>query len=189
MSIIDAIKARSSNGIMTDAAVSPEKIKQLLDAAVCTPVHHNTKPWRFLVIQGAGRQLLSDIMVQYYDKIRPDSEEPKAIALRDKLSKKPFRSPIIIAVAAAKPEGEKAIMRENVASVIAACQNILLAAPELGLSAFWRTGSFMYEPDTVSALGFEEGAKLVGLMYLGHPKREMQPKARETSDGYVRWLD
>ena len=181
MSIIDAIKARSSNGIMTDAAVSPEKIKQLLDAAVCTPVHHNTKPWRFLVIQGAGRQLLSDIMVQH-------SEDSKTIAQRQKLSQKAFRSPVIIAVAAAKPDDEKIRMIENVASAVAACQNILLAAPELGLSAFWRTGSFMYAPETASALGFEGGAELVGLIYLGYPKREMPPKSRETSEAYVRWL-
>lgn len=189
MSIIDAIKVRSSNGIMTDAAVSPEKIKQLLDAAVCTPVHHNAKPWRFLVIQGAGRQILSDIMVQHSGKIISDPEDPKNIALRRKLSQKAFRSPVIIAVAAAKPDGEKILMIENVASAVAACQNILLAAPELGLTAFWRTGSFMYESDTVSALGFDEGTELVGLIYLGYPKREMPPKCREASDAYVRWLE
>ncbi|MCF6215520.1 MAG: nitroreductase [Emcibacter sp.] len=189
MSIIDAIKARSSNGIMTDTAVSLAHIKQLLDAAVCTPVHHNAKPWRFLVIQGAGRQTLSDIMVQHLDKRISDPKEPRNIALRQKLSQKAFRSPVIIAVAAAKPDGEKILMIENVASAVAACQNILLAAPELGLSAFWRTGSFMYAPDTVSALGFEGGAELVGLIYLGYPKREMRPKPRETSDPYVRWLE
>ena len=188
MSVIDAIKTRSSNGIMTDKAVSPEKIRQILDAAVCTPVHHNAKPWRFLVIQGEGRQVLGDIMVQHLTKTMSDPEESKAIALRDKLSKKPFRSPVIIAVAAAKPDGEKILMIENVASAVAACQNILLAAPALGLSAFWRTGSFMYASETVSALGFEGGTELVGLIYLGYPKREMPPKPREPSDAYVRWL-
>jgi len=189
MSIIEAIKTRNSNSIMTDAAVAPAQIKQILDAAVCTPVHHNTNPWRFLVIRGEGRHFLSDIMVNHLEKNMSDPEEPKNIALRDKLRKKPFRSPVIIAVAAARPDDKKAMMIENVASAIAACQNILLAAPELGLSAFWRTGSFMYEPDTAAALGFEEGAELVGLMYLGHPKKQMRPKSRATSDGYVRWLE
>jgi len=192
MSVIEAIKTRSSCAIMSDRDVAQEHIRKILDAAVCTPVHRATNPWRFLVIQGAGRHKLGDIMAERLktDMIQ-NKENPldeKNIQLLKKIREKPFRAPAIIAAAAAKPHVPKALMKENVASVSAACQNILLAASELGLSAIWRTGGLTYDPKTVEALGFDTGSELVGFIYLGHPIKAVRPKVRETSEIFTRWM-
>lgn len=188
MSVIEAIKTRNSNAFMTDQPVDPDLIRQILDAAVCGPNHYRTKPWRFLVITGEGRKRLGDFMA---DRMIPDMVEPDSpdnLAFLAKIRKKPLRAPVIIVAGAAKSDLEKALVIEDVAAVSAACQNILLAADELGLSAMWRTGSMTYAQDTVDYLGFDPETKLVGFIYLGYPRKDMPPKPRETSEIFTRWM-
>ncbi|MBL4894355.1 MAG: nitroreductase [Emcibacter sp.] len=189
MSIIAAIKNRNSNAFMSDREVDPDLIRQILDAAVCTPVHYRTDPWRFLVIRGAGRKKLGDVMAAHLAKGMSDPDSPKNIELRDKMRKKSFRAPVIIVAGAARTDCAKGLMVEDVASVSVSCQNILLAAEELGLSAFWRTGSLTYAEDTVQALGFDKDTALAGFIYLGYPAKEMPPKPRPTSEAFTRWMN
>jgi len=189
MSVIEAIKNRNSGTIMLDRDIDPALIKQILDAAVCSPVHLRTNPWRFLVIRGAGRQRLGDYMAW---RLRGDMAEPDSPRDRryiDKIRRKAFRAPVIIVAAAAKSQNPQAMMREDVASVAAACQNILLAASELGLNAIWRTGDMTYDPATVDFLGFEAGTEIVGFIYLGHPGQKPGSKERPTSEAFTRWLE
>jgi len=189
MSVIEAIKNRNSSAMMSEEDVDPILIREILDAAVCSPVHLRTNPWRFLVIRGAGRQRLGDYMARRLmgDMAEPDS--PRNRRYLDKIRRKAFRAPVIIAAAAAKAQNPQAIMREDVASVAAACQNILLAASELGLNAIWRTGDMTYDPATVDFLGFEAGTELVGFIYLGHPGQKPVSKERPTSEAFIRWLE
>ncbi|MCF6196117.1 MAG: nitroreductase [Emcibacter sp.] len=189
MSIIDAIKNRNSHALMSEQDIDPAVIRRLLDAAVCVPVHHRTDPWRFLVIRGAGRAKLGDVMAAHLAKDMDDPDSPKNTKFLDKIRKKPFRAPVIIAVAAAKSDCKQALMVEDVAAVSASCQNILLAAADMGLAAIWRTGGFTYAADTAQALGFDEDTQLVGFIYLGHPAKEIRQKERPSAEKFTRWLD
>ncbi|MBL4802611.1 MAG: nitroreductase [Emcibacter sp.] len=189
MSIIEAIKSRNSNAFMSEQDVDPGLIRQILDAAVCTPVHYCTNPWRFLVIQGEGRKKLGDVMAAHFAKGMDEPDSAENLVLLEKMRKKAFRAPVIIVVAAAKSDIKKAKMVEDVASVSAACQNILLASAELGLSAIWRTGGMTYVEDTAASLGFEEDSLLAGFIYLGYPLKEMPPKPRPTSEAFTRWMN
>lgn len=189
MSVIDAIKKRNSNAFMSDREVTADLIREILDAAVCTPVHYRTNPWRFLVIQGQGRHRLGDFMANRMAGGLDDPDSPENIAQLDKMRKKPLRAPVIIVAGAAKSiDCPKAVMVEDVASVSAACQNILLAADELGLSAIWRTGAMTYEAETADFLGFDKDTELVGFIYLGYASKDMPPKPRETAESFTRWL-
>ena len=189
MSIIEAIKTRNSNAFMSTDDIDPELIRKILDAAVCSPVHYMTNPWRFLVISGEGRKRLGEVMAEHMALGMADPDSTENIKFLDKIRKKPFRAPVIIVVGAAKPEIPKAKMIENVASVAAACQNILLAASALGLSAIWRTGGMTYAEDTAGSLGFDDGTDLVGFIYLGYAAKDMPSKPRQTAEDYTRWLD
>ncbi|MCF8475261.1 MAG: nitroreductase [Emcibacter sp.] len=189
MSVIEAIKKRNSSAFMAEDDVDNDLIRQILDAAVCTPVHYKTNPWRFLVIRGEGRHKLGNFMADRLAKEMDDPSSDKNIRFLDKIRKKALRAPIIIVAAAAKSDCKDAMMVEDIASVSAACQNILLSADELGLSAIWRTGSLAYDPRTVSFLGFDRGTEIVGFIYLGHPLKEIGSKPRETSGKYTRFLE
>ncbi len=190
MSVIEAIKQRNSNAFMSDREVPEQLIREILDAAVCTPAHYRTNPWRFLVIRGAGRNRFGDFMA---DRLIPGMEDPASpenVAYLNKIRKKPLRAPVIIAAGAAKSlDCPKALMVEDVAAVSAACQNILLAADALGLSAIWRTGSLAYDRDTVAFLGFAPDTELVGFVYLGYAAKNMPPKPRESAAQFTRWMD
>lgn len=189
MSVIEAIKGRNSMPFLSDEDVPQEKLIQILDAAVCTPVHYHTDPWRFLVIRGEGRNRFGDFMAERMRQSLPDPECPENEAFLAKIRKKPLRAPIIVAVGAAKSDMPKAMQVEDVASAAVACQNILLAAEELGLGGIWRTGGLTYGEDTVDFLGFEAGTKLVGFLYLGYPKRDLPPKDRKTAENFTRYME
>lgn len=193
MSIIEAIKTRNSSALMSEKDVDPELIRQILDAAVCTPVHHRTNPWRFLVIRGEGRKKLGKVMADHLARgiarNKDDPESPKNVKFLARIRKKSLRAPVIIVVAAAKSDNQQALMVEDVATVSASCQNILLAASSLGLNAIWRTGGLAYSEDTVHSLGFGRDTELVGFIYLGHPAKDMPPKVRQTSENFTRWMD
>ncbi|PCI34410.1 MAG: nitroreductase [Alphaproteobacteria bacterium] len=188
MPIIEAIKSRNSNAFMSGEDIDPDLIRKILDAAVCSPVHYMTNPWRFLVISGDGRKRLGAVMADHMARGMTDPDSTDNKKLLDKIRKKPFRAPVIIVAGAAKPIIPKAKMIENVASVTAACQNILLAASALGLSAIWRTGGMTYAEDTAGLLGFEDDTELVGFIYLGYASKDMPPKPRPTSEDFTHWL-
>jgi len=189
MSILETIQNRASTPFVQDRPVPEDLIKKLLDAAVCTPVHYKSNPWRFVVIRGAARERFGEFMAERARKAmaEPDSAENKAKL--EKLKSKPLRAPLIIVAAAIKPALDKVVMKENVASVAVACQNILLCARELGLGGIWRTGSLTYDTDTVDFLGLDEGSELLGFLYLGYPEKSCPPKKREKADGYTSWMD
>tara|TARA_B100001939_G_scaffold348229_1_gene374502 strand:- start:43 stop:615 length:573 start_codon:yes stop_codon:yes gene_type:complete len=189
MSVITAIRTRRSNPFVQERDVSKELIERILDAAVCTPVHYNTNPWRFLVIRGEGRARLGSYMAQCFAAEQDNPDSPEVRQKMETLAAKPFRAPVIIVVAAARSDHPKALMAENVASASVACQNILLAAEELGLACIWRTGSFAYNDRMRHLLGFEEGTQIVGFMYLGHPVRPLPPAERPPAESFTRWLE
>ncbi|WP_321389405.1 nitroreductase [Emcibacter sp.] len=189
MSVIDAIKKRRSNGMIEQREVPRELIEKLLDAAVCTPVHYNTSPWRFQVLTGEARNRLGKYMAQCFVENQADPEAPAVQAKIPVIEKKALRAPVIIVVAAAKSDDPRAIVEEDVASATVSCQNILLAAEELGLACIWRTGAFTYGDRMRELLGFDEGTRLTGFMYLGYPKKQPPQVERPTSDEFTQWLD
>lgn len=189
MSIFESIKNRVSIPFLQEKEIPENEVRALLDAAVCTPVHYKANPWRFLVIRGEGRQRFGDFMAERAAKAMSDPDSSDNQAKLAKLRTKPLRAPVIIVAGAAKPELAKVVMKENVAAVAAACQNILICAQEKGLGAIWRTGGLTYDPDTVDYLGFDEGTELVGFIYLGYPEKACPPKKRENASGYTRWMD
>ena len=105
------------------------------------------------------------------------------------IEKKALRAPVIIVTAAARSTDPRAIVEEDVASATVSCQNILLAAEELGLACIWRTGAFTYGDRMRELLGFEEGTKLTGFMYLGYPAKQPAAVERPGSEDYTEWFD
>jgi len=188
MSVIKTIKSRVSNPLIDDSPISDDLITEILDTAVCTPVHYNTNPWRFLILQGDARKRFGDFLAARAADQMDDTSTSQNQAKLEKIRNKPLRALVIIVVGAAKSSNPKARMVEDVASVNVACQNILLAAQELELAAIWRTGAMTYDDKVVEYLGFEENTQLVGFIYIGQPQRMTKPKKRKSSSEFTRWM-
>ncbi len=185
MDLFEAIHQRQSISRVKADPVRRELIEQLLSAAVQAPNHHKVRPWRFVVLQGAARERLGEVMAQSLQARRPE-------ATADDLQKerlKPLRAPVVIAVGVDKPAFAKVSEIENVAATSAAIENLLLTAHALGLGAMWRTGPAATDAAVKAFLGFAPDQHLIGFVYVGHPETPPAPPQRPSFEDRTVWLD
>src|SRR5690348_4197954 len=95
-SVLDIIRSRRSIGKMTGQRPTREQIEALLEAATHAPNHHNTQPWRFIVLAGNARaelgQVMQEALLTRLDALPPE----KAEALLAKERSKLLRAPVVI---------------------------------------------------------------------------------------------
>ncbi len=126
MELSIALQTRISVSKVKADDLPRETIQKLLEAGNQAPNHHRVRPWRFIVLTGAARRSLGNVMAASQRDRRPDLPEDAY----EKTRSLPLRAPVMIAVGVDQPEpGTNIIEIENVAAASAACQNILLAAP------------------------------------------------------------
>lgn len=185
MDVIEAIHERTSITRFSTQPVEREKIEQLLDAGAQAPNHYKVRPWRFVVMSGAGRERLGEVMAEVFRRKFPNVP-PEALV---KERAKPLRSPVVIAVGVDKPAEPKVLEIENICAAAAACENILIAAEALGLGGHWRTGDAARDPDIKRFLGFHEEQPLIAFLYVGYPEVPPVPTARPGYEDRTRWLE
>ena len=189
MDTIEAIHTRQSISKVRPDPVPRAVIEKLLSAAVQAPNHYKVRPWRFVVLTGKAREKLGEVMAQaFLDKL-PDLPPDVREKALEKERSKPLRSPVLIAVGVDKPTESKVIEIENVCATAAACQNLLLAAHEMGLAAKWRTGDPARNPKVKQFLGFEPDQHLIAFLYIGHPEFEPDPVERPSFEDRTKWMD
>jgi len=189
MEVLEAIHTRQSIGKVKPDPVPREWIEKLLSAAVQAPNHYKVRPWRFVVLTGAARERLGDVMAKVFLEKYPDLSPDLLATALEKERSKPLRSPVLIAVGVDKPSEPRVIEIENICATAAACQNILLAAHALGLAAKWRTGEAAREPQIKQFLGFEPDQHLIAFLYIGYPEFEPPPPDRPSFEGNTTWMD
>lgn len=185
MDAIEAIHKRQSIKKFSSQPVERDKIRQLLDAGAQAPNHYKVRPWRFVVLEGAARGRLGDVMAEVFQRKFPDLP-PEAL---QKERAKPLRSPVIIAVGVDEPGEPKVLEIENICAAAAACENILVAATAIGLGGHWRTGGPARDPDIKRFLGFSEKQPLIAFLYIGYPEVELPAPVRPGYEERTRWLE
>lgn len=185
MEVFDAIRTRQSIGKVKSDPIPRELIERMLASAAHAPNHHKVRPWRFVVLTGAARERLGEVMA---DSLRARDPNTTDEALtRERL--KPLRAPVLIAAGVDKPSLAKAVEIENVCAVAAAAQNMLLAAHALGLGAIWRTGPAAYDAGVKTFLGFTPDQHLIGFIYIGYLEADPAPPARPSHEDRTTWLE
>ena len=162
MDTLQTIQTRHSNGKIKAEIVSRDVIERLLNAAVQAPNHYKVRPWRFVVLTGDARNRLGEILAQSLKARFPQLNDDAL----DKERAKPLRSPVLIAVGVDKPSESKVLEIENICAAAAACENILLAAHDLGLAGKWRTGDAARDPLVKKFLGFAEDQHIISFLYI-----------------------
>ena len=79
--------------------------------------------------------------------------------------------------------------QELIEATACAAQNFFLSAHAAGLAAYWSSPPLIYTTEFTTWLGLAEGARCLGLFYLGWPKAEWRAPAgtREAMEAKVRW--
>lgn len=185
METLSAIHSRFSVPEVSPEVVPRGLIEQLLSAAVQAPNHYRVRPWRLVVLTGEARGRLGDVMAASFQHRFPDSE-PKAL---DKERGKPLRAPVLIAVGVDAPDDPRVIEIENICAAAAACQNILLAAHELGLAVQWRTGDAVRDPLVKEFLGFKPEQKVIAFLYIGFPAHPLASYERPGFGERTVWME
>lgn len=185
MDTLTAIHTRQSISKVKEDAVPRELIEKLLSAAVQAPNHHRNRPWRFVVLTGAGRERLGDVMAQALARRNPDAPDTALEVER----KRPLRAPVLVVVSVVKPADEKIVEIEDVCAGAAAVQNMLLAAHHLGLGAMWRTGPAAFDPLVKEFLGFAPDQHLLAFVYVGYAEGEPAALERPSFEEFTAWME
>lgn len=189
MDILEGIRTRKSIGKVKSDPIDKHQIETLLTLATRAPNHHHTEPWRFFVMMGEGRAILGEAYTKIaLEKLDSPSEEQKA-TVADAQQAKARRAPVVIAVAVSFQSENDIEQKEDRAATHAAIQNILLGAHGMGLGAIWRTGAPAYHPYMKDAFRLKENEEMVGLIYIGQPDRDPEPKPRKPFSEVTKWLE
>ena len=185
MDAIEAIFTRQSVKNVRPDPVPRALIEKLLAAGAQAPNHHKVRPWRFVVLTGAARAKLGEVMAQALIQRNPAAVADSVIVAVERA--KPLRAPVLIAIGVDKATGPKVVEYENVCAAAAAAENILLAAHALGLGGMWRSGDVIFDPAIRQALGFEADQQMVGFLYIGYPAAEMPAPNRPGAEDRTVW--
>jgi nitroreductase len=171
MDAYEALVSRSSALELGDPGPDETAEQKIVAAALRAPDHGRLRPWRFISIQGAGRESFGEILAASLR--RRDPNAPADVLGRER--QKALRAPLILVGAANIVENPKIPAIEQLLSTAAAVQNIMLASQALGYGAMWKTGEAAYDDQVKEALGLKPTDQIVGFVYIGTPKT--MPKA------------
>lgn len=186
--VLRAIRDRHSIGKVLPEIPPRELVERVLSAAVCAPNHYRTQPWEFVVVTGAARNRLGDVMAKSLHSRLPDADGDEARQLIERERRKPLRAPVVIAVAVRPSENVKSVEIEEIAAVSACIQNMLLAAHALGLGAMWRTGQPARDPRVKCFLGLRADSHLLAFVYLGYPDLPGVPHPDRDWESRTTWM-
>jgi nitroreductase len=165
MDALEALHGRVSVPRLVAPAPTLEQQQALFKAALRAPDHAWLRPWRFLVIQGAGLEALGDVFAEAALADTPDIDQEALTRVRQL----PQRAPMIVVAISCHHVHDKVPVLEQDLSCAAAVSNMLVAAHAMGIGAVWRTGYLAYHQVVRRALGLGKHEQLVAFVYLGQP--------------------
>jgi nitroreductase len=171
MQAIDTLLNRRSAKTLTEPAPDDGALGLLLECGARAPDHGRLRPWRFIVIRGAARERLGELMADQLLRKLPATTAEAVQRERQK----PLRAPLIVVVAAVYNAETRIPAVEQLLAAGAAAQNMMLAAMALGFGAMWKTGDVAYDDTAKAALGLRAEDAIVGFLYLGTAPADSVP--------------
>lgn len=176
------LKGRASAIRLAEPGPSREQVLEMLEAAITVADHGRIRPWRFVVIQGKGRQRFGDLMAEAQKIAKPHLSEGEL----EKVRAKAFRAPVIVVLLCQAATGHKVPVIEQQMAVAAAGAHLMLAARALGFGSNWKTGAPAYEPVVREGLGFGDDTSIIGFFYIG-TEPQPSPLSRATIGSAVQY--
>ena len=183
---LQLLLTRRSGSAKTMTAPGPtrEQLLEILAAGTRTSDHGKLAPWRFLVIEGEGREAVGRILVESLKKTEPGASSERFALERARFT----RAPVIVAVISRVREAIPIPEWEQILSAGAVCQNILIASHALGFVANWITEWCAYHPLVREELGLKPGERIAGFIYIGTSTSMLEERVRPDLQSLVTWI-
>ncbi|MGZ5966008.1 MAG: nitroreductase family protein [Caulobacteraceae bacterium] len=175
-------RRRSTSAVtLTEPAPSDADLDVLLRLATRVPDHGKLTPWRFIVLEAAGKTRFA-ARLEALALSRGDTQAAGKLA-------KLKTPPLAIAVVSAPKTG--AIPRwEQELSAGAVCATLLYSALAMGYGANWITDWYAYDEGAQAILGLGAGERVAGFLLLGTPREAPLERERPDPTALVsRWSD
>jgi nitroreductase len=191
--VLRAIDTRRSAPAWLPDEPDRATIARLIESANRAPNHKLTQPWRFYVLRGDARleyasAMASDTIADF--RTRDPGPTPEwEQHCRENSAANVLRAPIVIVVGCVPAQLPGLPDWEELAATAAAVENLLLAAPALGLGAGWKSRGCPL-PGAVGWLGMPPHAQIIGHILLGYadPSVPLKPKERRPAETVTAWL-
>ncbi|WP_336368159.1 nitroreductase family protein [Marinobacter sp. C2H3] len=177
-SVTDFLLSRASEPRLTEPAPGPAILARAFACAARTPDHALLRPWRYLVVEGDGRDRLGELLAS----TAPADDEAKQAKLR----KAPLRAPMVIVGIASPTPHPKVPEVEQVMSAAVGMGFLELALADAGFGVMWRSGDVAHHPDVRKGLGLAEGETITGFLYVGTVLEAKPPVPRPEPERFVR---
>jgi nitroreductase len=180
----DFLLSRSSVAPKTLVAPGPSaaEIELVVACAIRAPDHAGLKPWRFIAVEGDGRQKLAQAFVEIRRQNIPGVRGTELAMTW----KKTMRAPTLIAVVARlHPDHPKVPLHEQYISVGAAIHGLLLGVHVLGYGAIMLSGKRARDPLVHSLFRLGSREQMVGFVSIGTPSKRISPKMRPAPSDYL----
>ncbi|MGW4484633.1 nitroreductase family protein [Amycolatopsis sp. NPDC004368] len=184
--LAEAVRGRRTIRKFTSEPVPREVLERVIELGFWAPSAGDARSHAFVVVGGAKRKEIQDIVRAAMDDVRRLVEKefaanrPLVDEIVDFYAGFGSAPVLILAYAGKFVDGE-----DDVASVSAAIQNVLLGAYAEGLGTAWTGLTTMCSAEISAAVGVADRT-LVGILPIGHPR--VLPGPRAQKEGEVRWL-
>jgi nitroreductase len=169
--------------LLGEPGPGPAALDLAVSAALRAPDHGGLQPWRFVLVAGAARQALGEVLAAALLRREP-ATPPERLDLE---RAKPLRAPLVIAAGAALRHDHRIPLWEQEATAAAGTMNLMNALDAQGFGAMWLSSAALRDPAVKLALGLAPGDALLGWIYVGTPAADRPRPARPAPDGFRRW--
>lgn len=192
--VTDAIKQRRSIRKYSTRPISPEILREILEAAGWAPSAHNAQPWRFIVLtEESAKQALAEVMADAWT-VDMAKDGVTVEAQKREVSIERFTHAPALIVACLTMEDMKVYSDERrqlserdlaMQSLGAAIQNMLLAAHAKGLGACWFSAPSFCKETVRKVLKIPEVVEPQALIVLGYAAEKPQVPQRKPLENYA----
>ena len=161
------------------AAPGADDLDAILTVAASVPDHGGLRPWRFVVVEGAGRERWADALEAGLVSRSADPPSPGAVA---KMRGKAVAAPCAVVLVSSPDRSSTVALWEQEASAACTGYAVVLAATGLGYGAVWKSASVLESEPVRRFFGLAEGERLLGWVNLGSPAPLGRAKADRPAD-------
>lgn len=158
-----ALRRSAGKEQLAEPAPSPDVLDGILRVGLRVPDHRRVEPWRLIVVEGAAREALGELLAARHLMLHPDASDRELAEER----RRPLRAPVTVFVVYSPQREHKTPEWEQQLSTGAVCHQIGLASKAAGFDAIWLSEWLCYDEVIARHLGLADHERLAAQILIG----------------------